>query len=305
MHVAAAWSSNAPAGVRTRAARRLALGLTGIALGLAAVALLGPAASGLVDYRVTETLRNQTIGLDLVSLFVVVPLALLAALLVLRDHVLGFALALGIGAYTSYMFLQYVLGPDYGSLPGNNERLFPLCLVLFAAGWMVALAAWNTIDVARIPRSRRRDRRIGLVVLPLLGFLAFFRYVPALADAMSSTPREEGYLAGPTFFWAIALLDLGLFLPLTVAACVGLVRETPWAQKALYTVAGWFGLVGPAVGGMAIVMYVNDDPNASAGSAAFMAALGLAFAVLVVLLYRPLVASARTWETPHGVERDG
>jgi hypothetical protein len=278
-------------GARIGSRRWLALGLVAIGLGLAGVALLGPLATGLVDYRVTETLRNQTIGLDAVSLFVVLPLALLAAVLVLRDHVLGFALALGIGAYTSYMFLQYVLGPDYSAHAGNNERLFPLCLVLFGAGWMVALSAWNTIDVDRIPRSRGRDRRIGLVVLPILGVLAFFRYVPALADAMRSTPQEEGYLAGPSFFWAIALLDLGIFLPLTVAACAGLVRETPWAQKALYTVTGWFGLVGPAVGAMAIAMDVNGDPNASAGNTAFMTALGLAFAVLVVVLYRPLIHS--------------
>ena len=245
--------------------------------------------SGLVDYRVTETLRNQTIGLDAVSLFVVAPLALLAAVLVLRDHVLGFALALGIGAYTSYMFLQYVLGPDYDGLPGNNERLFLLCLVLFAAGWMVALAAWNTIDVTRIPLPRRRDRRIGLVILPILGFLAFFRYIPGLADAMSATPHDAGYLEGPSFFWAIALLDLGVFLPLTVAACIGLVRDTRWAPKALYTVAGWFALVGPAVAAMAIAMYINDDPNATAGNAVFMTALGLAFATLAVVLYWPLV----------------
>ena len=87
------------------------LGLAGIAGGLLAVALLGPLASEVVDYRITETLRNQLIGLDAVSLFVAAPLAALAAALVLRRQVAGFALALGIGAYTAYMFLQYVLGP--------------------------------------------------------------------------------------------------------------------------------------------------------------------------------------------------
>jgi hypothetical protein len=46
---------------------------------------------------------------------------------------------------------------------------------LFALGWVVALAAWNAVDVDRLPRSRRRDRIVGRVVLPLLGFLAFFR----------------------------------------------------------------------------------------------------------------------------------
>jgi hypothetical protein len=125
-------------------------------------------------------------------------------------------------------------------------------------------------------------------VLPLLAFVAFSRYGPVLVDVMSGEPQDARYLAGPTFFWAIAMLDLWVFLPATVATCVGLVHGSAWAHKALYLVAGWFGLVGPAVAAMAIAMYVNNDPNASAGNAAFMTLLGLAFAALALALYRPL-----------------
>lgn len=126
--------------------------------------------------------------------------------------------------------------------------------------------------------------------MPLLAFFAFSRYVPALADWMSPRPEDPGYLAGPTFSWTIAMLDLGVFLPATVAACVGLGRRTPWAHKALYAVVGWFALVGPAVAGMAITMYVNDDPNASGLNAIFMTTLGSLFAVLGLLLFLPLFA---------------
>jgi hypothetical protein len=153
---------------------------------------------------------------------------------------------------------------------------------------MVALAAWNAFHAGRLSRSPRRDRVVGRVVLPVLAFVAFFRYLPALGDWMSGRPEDAGYLAGPTFSWAIAMLDLGVFLPATIAACVGLVSGTPWAHKALYTAVGWFALVGPAVAAMAITMYVNDDPSASSATTAFMTALGIAFAVLAVYLYRPL-----------------
>lgn len=269
--------------------RLLVLGLTVIAFGLAAVALLGPLGSGVIDYRVTQTLRNQVIGLDSVSLFVVAPLALVAARLALRQRVLGVVLALGIGTYTSYMLIQYVLGPEYGHLAGNNQRLFPLCVVLFAAGWLVALTAWQAVDSEALRSSPDRERLIGRVVLPLLALVAFIRYVPSLADWMSSTPTDTGYLAGPAFAWTIALLDLGVFLPATVLACVGLVRGAGWGRKTLYLVVGWFGLVGPAVAAMAISMYLNDDPNASGGNAVFMTALGLAFAALAVFVFRPLL----------------
>lgn len=277
-----------PIATPTRAPAALAAGLIAIGLGLATVAFLGPLLTGVIDYHVTETLRNQTIGLDAVSLLVVAPLSVIAALLVLRGHAGGPALALGIGAYTSYMLVQYILGPEYERLPGNNELLFPLYLVLFTLGWVVALAAWNRIGTAPLPRSRRRDRLVGTLALPLLALLAFFRYLPALIDWMSASPEDSGYLAGPTFAWAIAMLDLGIFLPATIAACAGLVRGTPWAHKALYIVVGWFGLVGPAVAAMAITMYVNHDANGSGGNVVFMTALGLAFAVFALILFKPL-----------------
>jgi hypothetical protein len=189
------------------------------------------------------------------------------------------------------MLIQYVVGPDYTHLPGNDERLFPLMLILFALGWSVALSAWRAIDVTRLPRSERRQRLLARAVLPALACAAFLRYLPALADATSGAPQAQGYLAGPGFFWAIALLDLGVFLPLTVAACVGARRRLPWAPKALYAVVGWFGLVGPAVAAMGIAMKLNDDPTASTGNVVFMAALGLAFAACAVWVFRPLFRS--------------
>jgi hypothetical protein len=269
----------------------LAAGLLSIAAGLATAAVLGPLATGVIDYHVTETLLNQTIGLDAVSLFVVAPLAVLAAVLVLRGHVGGQVLALGIGAYTAYMFVQYVVGPDYTGLPGNNELLFPVYLVLFALGWLVTVVAWGALDLERLPSTPARDRLVGRFLLPLLAFFAFVRYVPALVDAMGSGLQDDGYLAGPSFFWTIALLDLGVFLPGTVAACVGLAQGTAWAHKALYTVVGWFALVGPAVAAMAITMYVNGDPNASGSGVVIMSILGLVFASLAVFVLRPLLGA--------------
>jgi hypothetical protein len=45
-------------------------------------------------------------------------------------------------------------------------------------------------------------------------------------------------------------------------------------------------------------MYLNDDPDASAGLAAGFAALTLAFAALTFALYRPLFQSTRVEPAP-------
>jgi hypothetical protein len=44
---------------------------------------------------------------------------------------------------------------------------------------------------------------------------------------------------------------------------------------------------------MAVSMYVNDDPHGSAGNALFLILLGLAFFVLAILVYRPLMRCRR------------
>jgi hypothetical protein len=267
----------------------LGIGLLVLAAALAVNSLLGPLATGVVDYHVSETLRNQTIGLDAASLLLAVPLAALAGALVLRGHAAGPVLALAPAAYTAYMMPQYVLGPEYLSRPGNNELAFPLHLGLFVAGWGLAVLAWRALDGVELPGSRRRDRRVGGVVLPLLALVTFVRYVPAVAAAAADPPTDPGYLAGPTFFWVIALLDLGVLLPLVVATCAGLLRGARCARAAMYLVTGWLGLVGVAVAAMAIAMAVNDDPVSSAGSTVLMVALGAAFALLAALLARPLL----------------
>jgi hypothetical protein len=71
------------------------------------------------------------IGLDAVSLVVVAPPSVVAGVLVLRSHAAGPPVALAVGAYTAYMLVQYIRGPDYLGLPGDSRVLYPLYLALF------------------------------------------------------------------------------------------------------------------------------------------------------------------------------
>ena len=61
-----------------------------------------------------------------------------------------------------------------------------------------------------------------------------------------------------------------------------------WARKALYTIVGWFVLVGVAVAAMAVAMQLNNDPNASSGAMVMFIVVAVVLGILAVLLYRPL-----------------
>jgi hypothetical protein len=139
----------------------LGAALLALAVGVATVSLLGPLVSGVIDYRITDLILNQLIGLDAVSLALLAPLAALAGVLTLRGHALGPVLALGSAAYVAYMVSRYVLGPDYPNQTGNNKQFFGPLLALFVLGVCGAMTAWAAIDLSRLPVSSARERLVG------------------------------------------------------------------------------------------------------------------------------------------------
>ena len=266
--------------------RGLGFGLLAMAAAIATNSLLGPLGADLIRYPLPESVLNQTIGLELVSLAVMVPWAVVAGALTLRRHpagpVLGFAPAL----YTGYMFVQYLVGPGYLYYPGA----LLLHLGLFILGGVVAVAAWSACDHAwLVAAAGPAARRWAVVLLALAGFV-LFRYVPVVADALAGDPIPADAAGAPGMFWSILWLDLGIVVPATVATAVGLLRRAAWAGTALYAVVGWFALVPVSVAAMAIVMLVNDDPHAATGDAVVLTVAAAGFAVVTWLLYRKLFA---------------
>ena len=272
--------------MQTRDARSrwLGLALIGLAAALAALALAGPLVTGAIHWRIQPLVRNQLYGLDALSLAVVAPLAAAAGILALRGRPLGALLGFSPAAYAVYMVPQYVLGPDYAHLAGDNERWFPLLLVLFALGVVAAALAWSALEP---PRAHAGERAVGRWLLPITAFVVFIRYVPTLADWMSPAPTAKDYLAGPGFGWTIALLDLGVALPATIAVCAGYRRGAAWARRGLYALTGWFALVGAAVAAMAVAMQVRGDPAMSLPQMAAMMLLGAILVALAATLYAP------------------
>jgi hypothetical protein len=255
-----------------------------LAAGVVLNTVLGPLVTGVVSYPIAETVRNQLIGLELVSVGLVVPMAVVAAVLALRGHRAAGVLGFGPAAYTAYMFLQYVLGPEYRSY----APAVWLHLGLFTLGG--ALAAWGFAlsEPSRMPTlTRRAEWLYGIVLLLLAGFVTS-RYLGTFTGSLDSSPLPAESAGAPTFFWSIVLLDLGVVVPATVVAGIALIRGGRWAHPALYAILGWFALVPPSVAAMGATMLANDDPYASAGQVVVLSVLSLLFAGFAVWVYRPL-----------------
>lgn len=260
-----------------------------LGVGVAAVSVLGPLVLDVLRYRTSNTTLNQITGGDLAGLVVVATVALVAAVLLWRGHRAGPVVALAPALWAVYMYAQLIVGQEYLQLPGNNERFFPLLLALFILGEAVAVLAWRATDVRTLPAlPRRLERTTGVVLLVLAAFLTVGLHLPSLGDALADQPTAVQYTSSPTAFWIVKLMDLGIIVPAAVAVGVGLLRGTAWARKASYAILGAYTLLGAAVAGMAVVMYVEGDPDASLGSVAAFTAFTAAIGWLTVRLYRPL-----------------
>lgn len=259
---------------------------------LALNSVLGPLGLDVIRYRFSDALVAQGIGLDAVSLVLVAPLSVVAGVLTLRRRPLGPSLGLAVGAYVAYMAVQYVVGPEYLRIPGNNERFFPFHLGLFVLGLAAAAGAWTTAESASLPPVGDEGARRWGALLLAVGVLLALRYLPILAPLVAGDAPGAEFRENPTSFLLIATLDLGVFLPMAVAAGLALRRDRGWARKGLHLVMGWFALVGLAVAAMAVVMWQRGEPAMSQGQMLVFCAVAVVLAVLEVRLVWPLATGS-------------
>jgi ABC-type Na+ efflux pump permease subunit len=105
---------------------------------------------------------------------------------------------------------------------------------------------------------------------------------------MAAGDTVPAHPADVSMYWSIFFLDLGVVVPTAIATGIGLLAGAAWARRAVFGVVGWFALVPPSVAAMAIVKLLRNDPNATVGDTAVLAAVTLMFWLVAVRLYRPL-----------------
>jgi hypothetical protein len=263
-----------------------------LALGMAVSAVLGPLVLGLLQYRTSPTTLNQLEGSDAAVLFVLAPVTLVGAWLAARGHRAAPPLAAGIGVFALYTYAQVVIGQEYLRLPGNVERFFPLLLMVFVLAEAAVVMGWRNLpeDLPALPERVRRAAALALFLMAL--FLAVGLHLRTMLLAWQDPGRITEYASSPTPFWMVKLMDLGIVVPASVVASVGLWRGAAWAGRAGYVIlTGGTGLA-ISVTSMAVLMNVRHDPDASLPLAAGFGVFAVAFVLLVGVLYRPLVVPA-------------
>ena len=269
-------------------ARPLSVALFVLGVTMAATSVLGPVALGAMVYRTSPTTLNQLVGSDTAILIVIAPLTLVAAFLAFRGHASAPLLATGLGAFAVYTYAQVIIGQEYLRLPGNVERFFPLLLTVFILAEVALVLGWVSAPRDLPPLGPRLERWVAVVLLLVATFLVFGQHLRPMLIAWQDPEQLTEYASSPTPFWLVKLMDLGIIVPSLAVTGVGLWRRTAWARRVAYLLLTGYTCLAVSVTTMAVVMIINDDPDASAGLAAGFGVFAAVLIILTVLLYRPL-----------------
>ena len=271
-----------PPGTTTRrSTTSFAVGQFVLAIALAVNTALGPLGSEVFEYPISGTLLNQTLGLEVVTVGLVVPFLVIAAVMALRGHGAAPFVGFGPAAYSAYMFFQYVLGPQYERY--TSVLLFQTAVVALSVA--MAIQAWAVASRQPLPHlTGPRRRAHGVVLLALAAFI-ISRYLPVVLGG--TMPAE--FAQARTFFWSIFLLDLGLIVPATVVAGIGVLRGSSVAHRASYALMGWYALVPASVAAMSTAMVVNEDVHAVPAQAVVLGLAAVLFCSLAAWMFAPLL----------------
>jgi hypothetical protein len=278
------------------------LALLLLASALAATVLLGPLGFGVLQWRVSAIGINQTYGADGASLLVAVPVALAASWLWRRRSRLAPPLALGVGIATLYYAVASVMGPDYTRYSGNNERFFPLLLVLIVLSWTTAARAWAALQPApgQPPAWLRRSLSIVLVLGGVaLGF-AWLRQLLelTLTGTFATSAEALAYTDAPSGYWIVRVVDLGFIVPISIVTGFGLWRGSAIALKATYGVTAFLVLQATSVLAMGVIMLLRQDPSATPTLLVALAPISLGLIVLTAILFASSIGKIQGAATP-------
>jgi hypothetical protein len=194
------------------------------------IAVLGVASSltGIfvddVYARETPSWRAEAVGQDIANL-VVLPVLLVLGYAAARGSLKAFLVWLGTVVYTAYTFAIYAFDVHFGPLFLVHVTVFGLAVWALVGGLGSVEPRWVGRRFVSTPLGRFAPALL-VVTAVLFALLWLSEDVPAMIENRpSATLVDAGLLTNP-----VHVLDLSLFLPVTVLAGVLLRRGHAWGH---------------------------------------------------------------------------
>jgi hypothetical protein len=255
------------------------------------------AAVGLADgslYRDAPFWAQQARGTDVATLFLAVPLLVIALVRARGGSILG---RLAVVAVLLYLVYNYAI---FAFTVAMNPLSAVYIAILGLAVWSIALGA-PALDLAGMAGALegRLPRRASATVLIGVGLLFALLWLSQIAAASATGVLPVDLVRAEIPTNPVYALDLGLFLPLCVASGIALVRGRPGALAAFAApMLIWLSLTSAGIVG-AFALQAQAGEAVPLPVAALVAVIGGVTAVL------PAVAALRAGPPAKSAHRRG
>lgn len=260
-----------------------------LSLILAALILIASATDLIMQEQVyaNETLNwiAQSIGQDMVDLFIVLPVLIITSLLVYRQSKKALLIWAGVVVYLIYTFVIYCFAVHF-------NRLFVVyCLIL---GLSVYLFIWFILSKYRLPvrdwfNEKIPRRLIGIYMIVIAAafyILWLIQIIPA--NIQNIAPKEltdAGLFTNP-----VHVLDLSVCLPGIMISGILLLRGHPLGLLLTPVVLTFFTLMNITIGALVLVLKWKGL-EANLVLTVLMFVLALFSSALLLLFFRSIKKS--------------
>ena len=227
-------------------------------------------------YRDVPGLVAQAKGQDLISVFVVLPMLIIMAILARRGSLRAHLIWLGVMAYLVYTYASYAFAIQY-------NPLFLVYIALLGCSLYALIGVLATLDMAGLKAHfiEKTPARAVSGLLAVLAFLFYFLWLSELIPALVAGKIPQSILDDRTPTNAIHVLDMAWILPAFVITAVNL-----WRKHALgYSLAGvmltFFVLLASAALSMALLEAKAGDPEAIPMAGLFGTLIAIAAGMLL------------------------
>jgi hypothetical protein len=230
---------------------------------------------GLYFYDTVSSAAQQQ-GNDVVTLFVAIPLLIVASRMTFRGSLRGRLLLTGTLGFFLYTYLSMCMLTAFNAL-------FLVYVAIFGVSLYGLILCMMSFDLAALPQhfSERlpRSRIAGLLFL-IGGFLTIAWLGKVLNPLLKNVPP----VLDNTTTFVIQAMDLALIVPLAILSGVLLLRRSAWG----YLLTSVFVLkaiaLGLAVSAMVVNMTLAGTPEGAGIAVPFLVITALNLAAAVVLL---------------------
>ncbi|MHA1971893.1 MAG: hypothetical protein ACTSW1_02800 [Candidatus Hodarchaeales archaeon] len=239
-----------------------------VALGL--LSLLGPSGLEMIVYRTSQSVIYQIQGQDIVNVLFLAPLCVIGGVLHLRRNENSKYFLILVGLYISlYTGFAYGIGQEWShpAYTGNVERFFLLFYVLVVGGLLLFISSYAMFKEEDAPEFDPRNLKIYIGLMSVFLVLFSLMWTKEIIEVVTTGNTLKGtYTESPNVFWIIRYLDLGITIPMGFIGLYLLGTRPKKAYPLILAFYGFFGTLGTAVLGMAVVMVLNGDPSVQGGA---------------------------------------